>query len=98
MDKSDYQRLLHIKIHCEDIEDCINRFGNNQQTFINDRAYFNAVAMSILQIGEIANSLSEEFKIETANEKPWQMIRGMRNIIAHAYGEIDEEYVMGYSK
>ncbi len=47
--------------------------------------------MSILQIGGIANSLSEEFKIETANEIPWQMIRGMRNIIAHAYGEIDED-------
>ena len=47
--------------------------------------------MSVLQIGEIAGNLSEEFRKETSNEMPWNMIKGMRNLLAHAYGEIDAE-------
>ena len=46
--------------------------------------------MCILQIGELANGLSEEFREETKGEMPWGMIRGMRNWIAHAYAEMDE--------
>lgn len=60
-------------------------------TFVNDRVYFNAIAMSVLQIGELANGLSDEFKNATSNEIPWRMIRGMRNVLAHAYGDIDED-------
>ena len=71
----------------------IERFGRDFQTFIDDRAYFNAVAMCILQIGELANSLSEEFRQSTNAQIPWRMIRGMRNVLAHSYGEIDEEVI-----
>ena len=66
-------------------------FGKDYNTFVNDRVYFNAIAMSVLQIGELANGLSDEFKNATSNEIPWRMIRGMRNVLAHAYGEIDED-------
>ena len=61
--------------------------------FVSDRLYFNSVSMSILQVGELANGLSEEFRKETASEMPWGMIRGMRNWLAHAYGEIDEDMI-----
>ena len=49
--------------------------------------------MCILQIGELANSLSEEFRQRTHAQIPWKMIRGMRNVLAHSYGEIDEEII-----
>lgn len=45
MNKSDRQRLLHIKTYCEDIAGFIDRFGKDFDKFINDRAYFNAVSM-----------------------------------------------------
>lgn len=61
--------------------------------FIEDRAYFNAVSMCILQIGEIANSLSSEFCEETKEQMPWGMIHGMRNWLAHAYSEMDESII-----
>ena len=49
-----------------------------------------AVSMCILQIGELANGLSKEFRLETKDKIPWDMIRGMRNWVAHAYAEMDE--------
>ncbi len=93
MNKTDIQRLMHIKTHCDDIAGFIERFGNDYNVFITDRAYFNAVAMCILQIGELANGLSEEFRNETKDMMPWGMIRGMRNWLAHAYAETDESII-----
>lgn len=52
MNKSDKERLIHICRHCKDIEEFIQRFGNDFYVFTNDRAYVNAVCMSVLQIGE----------------------------------------------
>lgn len=46
--------------------------------------------MCILQIGELANAISEEFRETTKEQINWKQIRGMRNWIAHAYGEVDE--------
>ena len=90
MNKADRQRIAHIKTYCEDIADFTDRFGKDFHTFTNDRAYFNAVAMCVLQIGELANALSEPFREKTKNSVPWKMIRGTRNWLAHTYGEVDE--------
>ena len=93
MTKSDWQRLVHISTYCADIDAFIHRFGEDYEIFISDRAYFNAVSMCILQIGELANGLSEEYREETKDQMPWGMIRGMRNWLAHAYVETDEKVV-----
>lgn len=90
MKQGDRQRLRHILVYCDDIAGFIKRFGNDYDIFANDRAYINAVSMCILQIGELANGLSEEYRSETKEEMPWRMIRGMRNLLAHAYAEMDE--------
>lgn len=93
MNHSDIQRLRHIRRYCEDIASFIERFGKNFETFTEDRAYSNAVSMCILQIGELANGLSDEFREETKEEMPWGMIRGMRNWLAHAYAQMDESTI-----
>ena len=49
----------------------------------------NALSMCILQIGELAGRLTEDFKIKYP-EMPWQNIKAMRNIAAHNYGEFDD--------
>ena len=90
MTRGDWQRLLHIRTYCEDIEEFIIRFGRDFDTFTADRAYFSAVSMCILQIGELSNGLSDEFREETKDQLPWGMIRGMRNWLAHSYAEADE--------
>ena len=40
---ADRQRLKHIISYCEEIDGFIARFGDDYETFITDRAYFNAV-------------------------------------------------------
>ena len=93
MNNGDIQRLQHIRRYCEDIAGFIERFGKDFEAFTEDRAYSNAVSMCVLQIGELANGLSDEFREETKEEMPWGMIRGMRNWIAHAYAEMDESII-----
>lgn len=53
MDRGDRERLLHIKAYCEDIAGFIQRFGKDYQTFIQDRAYYSAVSMCIMQIRRV---------------------------------------------
>ena len=47
------------------------------------------------QIGEahsqFGNNLTEDFREATAGDIPWKQIRGLRNVVAHEYGNIDEE-------
>nr|WP_257789578.1 HepT-like ribonuclease domain-containing protein [Acutalibacter muris] len=56
--------------------------------FASNSVYRNAVCLCLLQIGELVNYLSEDFK-STYPQIPWQAIRGMRNVVAHEYGKID---------
>ena len=93
MNNSDLQRVMHICRYCDDIAAFIDRFGKDFEIFTTDRAFSNAVSMAVLQIGELSNGLSEEFREETKAEMPWGMIRGMRNWIAHAYAEMDESII-----
>lgn len=98
MDKRDKQLLIHIKSHCKDIDDFIKRFGDSFDTFIKDRAYYNSVCLSILQIGECANKLSEEYRESTKDSIPWGLIRGTRNWVAHGYNELDERTIWDTAK
>ena len=79
--------LEHMRAYCVDIEETVQRFGDSYEIFSRDKAYRNACAMCILQIGELAGHLSGEFRAAYP-EMPWKAIRGMRNVVAHAYADI----------
>ena len=82
--------LEHIIAYCDQIEETIRRFGNDYNVFSTDAIYRNAAALCVLQIGELAGKLTDEFR--TAHPgAPWRQIRGMRNIVAHSYGTVDPE-------
>jgi uncharacterized protein with HEPN domain len=49
--------------------------------------------MSLMQIGENVNHLSEEFTDATKDEIPWKKIVRMRNIYAHEYDNADTEII-----
>ena len=57
---------------------------------------FNACVMRFQVIGEhVGKLLKEQSKpLESYTEIPWQAIYGMRNIISHEYGNIDETIVV----
>lgn len=79
--------LEHIISYCRDIEDTVERFGNSFEVFSGDKIYRNACAMCILQIGELGGHLSQEFR-SSHPQMPWSEIKGMRNVMAHAYGSL----------
>ncbi len=88
MERHDLQRLEHIVDYCEDIEDALTRMNHSYENFLADKMVQYAIAFSILQIGELVAKLSEELRSATRNEIDWPAVKGMRNIIAHDYGEV----------
>ena len=66
----------HMLSYCVDIEETVQRFGDSYEAFLGDKAYRNACAMCILQIGELAGHLSADFRA-AHGEMPWKEIRGM---------------------
>ncbi len=79
-----------IAEYCIEIKMTIDRFGDAYDIFSSDRVYQNAVALCVLQIGELTTHFSDEFKLEY-NEVPWNQIKALRNIVAHNYGKVDIE-------
>ncbi len=86
----DRQILMHIISYCDQIQMTIERFGDSSTVFENDQIYRNAVALCILQIGELVGKLSDEFREQHATI-PWRQIKAMRNIVAHSYGTVNPE-------
>jgi uncharacterized protein with HEPN domain len=48
-----------------------------------------AVCLALLQIGELVTLLPDDLRAANP-DVPWKGIRGLRNIIAHDYGSIDD--------
>ena len=81
--------LKHIKRYCEEVQTFIERFGDDFEIFETDDAFRAAVSMDILQIGELSNHLTDDFRVNTQNEVSWKEIRAMRNLFAHRYGAMN---------
>ena len=91
--RPDEQRILHILDYCTQIESTMDRFGKNEDSFLHDPDFQQSISFSLLQIGELAGSLSEELRNSSMEEINWSYIRGMRNVIVHHYGKIDFDVV-----
>ena len=89
MATNNFSVLKHISHYCKDIDNCIIRFGNQEDVFINDIDYQNSICMSILQIGELTTHLSEDFKKINNKDIDWRALKYIRNICAHRYGTVD---------
>lgn len=76
--------------YCKRIEDKI--FGITKETFKNDKDIEEIICFNILQIGELAKSLTPGF-IKKYSAVPWKRIKGMRDVVAHRYGTIDFDLV-----
>ena len=84
----DRQILQHMVNYCNEVSAAVELFGREERGFTENAVYRNAVSMPILQIGELANHLSDEF-IQEYSQIPWRAIVGMRNRFAHGYQIMD---------
>ena len=62
--------IHHMLKYCDEVETAHDDFSHSKEKFMNSSTYRNAVTMPILQIGELANHLSEEFKQQN-KQIPW---------------------------
>ena len=61
--------------------------NTNTKAFSNDKKTRYAVERQLLVIGEAAKRVSDSFK-QKHQKIPWKSMVGLRNILAHEYGEI----------
>jgi uncharacterized protein with HEPN domain len=66
--------------------------GVEFEQYSQDRMLQLAVERAIEIIGEAARYVSETFK-KSHPEIPWRNIIAQRNVLAHVYGEIDQERI-----
>ena len=89
----DLQRIAHIRDYCIEIEKTIARYGNSFEIFDSDSDYQRSVSFCILQIGELSGGLSLEYRQATASQMQWGPIKGMRNLVAHNYGNMSRNII-----
>jgi uncharacterized protein with HEPN domain len=73
----------------EDAEDVIlfAARAKSYDAFVQDKMIRKAITMSLLNIGELANHLPNEYKVAHP-EIPWKNMTGLRNYAAHGYHNI----------
>lgn len=86
-------QIYYILEYCEKIERNLERIQYNKAIFDDEYERQDLLSFYLLQIGEHANTLSEDMRTETATQIQWKQIRGMRNRIAHAYRGVDRQIV-----
>ena len=88
---TDIETLQMLAHYCRRIESIVTASNNDFDIFIQDENKIDAMALNVIQLGERINSnLSDEFKNKYTNI-PWKNYTAMRNKLAHAYFELDEE-------
>ena len=92
MNGRDISILQHIVRYCDEVNETIMLFGCSEEAFRSSFVFRNAVSMPIMQIGELATRLSDEFISQTP-EIPWKAIKGMRTFFAHQYGTMNVDLI-----
>lgn len=90
------------KFHLERITESIDRIDgfvgkSSYDQFLENEMMYDATLMQIVNIGEMINRLSDDFR-EEHHELPWHDAIGMRNQIAHGYFEIEKDTVWDTAK
>lgn len=93
MTDKDNDILMRIMYYCERVKEDIAKLGNTYEDFVSNLTFRDSVSMNILQIGELANKLSNDFKDSTRQEVPWEQLYAMRNRFAHGYGDMNFDIV-----
>lgn len=89
----DLQRIARIQDYCDEIRKTIQRYGYSFDIFDMDGDYQRSISFCILQIGELGGGLSQEYREATAGRIQWGPIKGMRNMVAHSYGNMSRQII-----
>ncbi|MDR1655956.1 MAG: DUF86 domain-containing protein [Deltaproteobacteria bacterium] len=90
MDRSDFQKIEHIKVWCGKIIICTQNINNSCDTFKDNFIYQDAISMALLQISKLSHELSEDFKKSTEHiiSWSWEEVYDLRNLFNHGNLEL----------
>lgn len=80
--------LLHMLEELDDVSRFISGLTGIQ--FAEDTLVMKAVAMSLINLGELSKGLPDDMK-ERNSQIPWANIIGLRNRAAHGYRALDSD-------
>ena len=83
----DKARLLHILEAITAIEEYT--LNVSKEDFLSNSMMFNATLRQLEVIGEAANRISDELKIQHS-QILWHRLTGLRNVVIHEYFGIDD--------
>ena len=84
--------IEHMLGYCEQIAETLEIIHHDKAVFLSSHIYQNAIAMCILQIGELTKQLTSDFLVEH-RQIPWNLIAKTRDTYAHHYGSVDFDLV-----
>ena len=88
LSSKDEYLLNKIIENCDSIESRISKYAIDESVFSSDSDLREMVLFPLVQIGELANHLSDDF-IESHSAIPWKDVIGMRHMVVHGYGILD---------
>lgn len=86
--KHDIKQLERIIQYCENVEEAVQRFGSDEEDFLENIIFQHACAFEISQIGERVKRLSVELT-KRYPEIEWKDIAGFRDILSHEYENVN---------
>jgi uncharacterized protein with HEPN domain len=69
---------------CSSITSAMERFGEDEEDFLEDEFYQNGCCFTLLQIGEYVKRLRKDIK-KGHPDVEWSEFAGLRDFIAHSY-------------
>lgn len=84
----DESAIKHMYEYCVEIERTLSEISYDREKYDQSSTHRNALALCVLQIGELVGVLTDDFK-DNHSEMPWKDIKQMRNVVAHRYGAFD---------
>jgi uncharacterized protein with HEPN domain len=73
--------------HCDAVTSRIEKYAVTEERFLTESDLADLLLMPLLQIGELALRLSQEYRDENP-EIPWKQIMEFRNVIVHDYDRV----------
>ena len=93
MNKQDFLCIQQISEYCKRMAETMRRFSESFDTFITDTVFYNSISMSLMQLGEQAVGLSQDFKTSTSEQIPWSQISSIRDKIEHEFISVDKNVI-----
>ena len=76
--------------YCNNISEILSTINNEKEKYLYNNIFQLSTDMCIFQIGELSSHMSEDFKLKHL-DIPWAEMKGMRNIHAHEYDNVNRE-------